>query len=316
MNFASLASSNAVLLLAGCLGAAALIWMWRRLTSRSPDSARAGRPRALDAVDTVIGWPPEATRVLTLRHQRALEVLRRAVPEHMILAQVPLSHFIKVPTRLSYVEWLRRVGHVCVDLMVCDAEQERVIGTYRLLTPAQALRAGGLYSDQEFDLAPLNELRPQMVELGRSCVHVEHRHGGVILALWGALAEFMQRNQLQAMVGCASIPMQYPGLAHGEGPARVWQQLSQSHLAEPALQVRPRVALPEALAHISSSEHAVEPPALIQGYLRTGAKVLGAPAWDSEFNTADLPIMMRMQDLPSRYQRMFLRGAERSGSTL
>jgi hypothetical protein len=121
MNFASLASSNAVLLLAGCLGAAALVWLWQRLTSRPTDTARTGRPRALDAVDTVIGWPPEATRVLTLRHQRALEVLRRAVPEHMILAQVPLSHFIKVPTRHSYVEWLRRVGHVCADLMVCDS---------------------------------------------------------------------------------------------------------------------------------------------------------------------------------------------------
>ena len=121
MNFASLASSNMVLLLAGCLGAAALVWLWQRLTSRPIDTPRTGRPRALDAVDTVIGWPPEATRVLTLRHQRALEVLRRAVPEHMILAQVPLSHFIKVPTRHSYVEWLRRVGHVCADLMVCDS---------------------------------------------------------------------------------------------------------------------------------------------------------------------------------------------------
>lgn len=121
MNFASIASTNAALLLAGCVGAAALLWLWRRLTSRPTDSTRLGRPRALDAVDTVIGWPPEATRVLTLRHQRALEVLRRAVPEHMILAQVPLSHFIKVPTRHSYVEWLRRVGHVCVDLMVCDS---------------------------------------------------------------------------------------------------------------------------------------------------------------------------------------------------
>ena len=121
MNFSSLASSNAALFLAGCVGAAALIWAWRYLTSRPADAGRPGRPRALDAVDTVIGWPPEATRVLTLRHQRALEVLRRAVPEHMILAQVPLSHFIKVPTRHSYVEWLRRVGHVCVDLMVCDA---------------------------------------------------------------------------------------------------------------------------------------------------------------------------------------------------
>ncbi|MDZ7854702.1 DUF2726 domain-containing protein [Sphaerotilus sp.] len=121
MNFSSIATSNGALLLAGCVGAAALLWLWRRLTNQPADPTRMGRPRALDAVDTVIGWPPEATRVLTLRHQRALELLRRATPEHMILAQVPLSHFIKVPTRHSYVEWLRRVGHVCVDLMVCDA---------------------------------------------------------------------------------------------------------------------------------------------------------------------------------------------------
>ena len=121
MNFSSIATSNGALLLAGCVGAAILLWLWRRLTNQPADSTRIGRPRALDAVDTVIGWPPEATRVLTLRHQRALELLRRATPEHMILAQVPLSHFIKVPTRHSYVEWLRRVGHVCVDLMVCDA---------------------------------------------------------------------------------------------------------------------------------------------------------------------------------------------------
>ena len=195
----------------------------------------------------------------------------------------------------------------CEHLMVCDAEQQIVIGTYRLLTPAQAQRAGGLYSDQEFDLTPINSWRAELVELGRSCVHPGHRHGGVILALWAALGEFMQRNQLQAMVGCASIPMQYPGLAHGEGPARVWQQLRHSHLAEPALQVRPRVALPEQLAQVSASGQAVEPPALIQGYLRAGAKVLGAPAWDSDFNTADLPIMMRMEDLPMRFRRMLMR---------
>ena len=105
----------------------------------------------------------------------------------------------------------------CEHLMICDEERDRVIGTYRLLTPAQAQRAGGLYSDQEFDLAPINAWRDKTVELGRSCVHADHRQGGVILALWGALAEFMQRNNLEAMVGCASIPMQYPGLDMAKG---------------------------------------------------------------------------------------------------
>jgi hypothetical protein len=38
----------------------------------------------------------------------------------MVLAQVPLSRFTRVPTRNSYVEWLRRVGNLCADLVVCD----------------------------------------------------------------------------------------------------------------------------------------------------------------------------------------------------
>jgi putative hemolysin len=49
----------------------------------------------------------------------------------------------------------------------------------------------------------------------------------------------------------------------------------------------------------------VDPPALIKGYLRLGAKVLGPPAWDPDFNTADLPMMMRIQELPARYRKHF-----------
>jgi putative hemolysin len=50
----------------------------------------------------------------------------------------------------------------------------------------------------------------------------------------------------------------------------------------------------------------VEPPALISGYLRAGAKVLGPPAWDPDFNAADLPLMLRFADLPLRYRKHFL----------
>ena len=76
----------------------------------------------------------------------------------------------------------------CEHLLVRDEESGDVIGTYRLLTPTQAKRAGSTYSDTEFDLTRLRSLRESMVELGRSCVHADHRHGGVILALWGAFA--------------------------------------------------------------------------------------------------------------------------------
>jgi putative hemolysin len=191
----------------------------------------------------------------------------------------------------------------CEHLIIRDDDTRQVIGTYRVLTPAQAKRIGSTYSDLEFDLTRLRAYRERMVELGRSCVHPEHRHGGVIMALWGALAEFMVRNKLDVMIGCASIPMLHQGVVSGEVAASIWHQLKQTHLADIEYQVRPRLALPLDNWEINT---AFEPPALIKGYLRLGAKVLGAPAWDPDFNTADLPMLMKINDLPARYRKHFL----------
>jgi len=195
----------------------------------------------------------------------------------------------------------------CEHLLVRDSATRQVIGTYRVLTPAQARRVGSTYSDTEFDLTRLRNVRERMVELGRSCVHRDHRHGGVIMALWGALAEFMVRNQLDTMIGCASIPMQHQGehgmVGGGHAAASIWRQVKEKHLASIEFHVRPRLPLP--IEQLDDTLD-VEPPALIKGYLRLGAKVLGAPAWDPDFNAADLPMMMRIADLPARYRKHFL----------
>jgi putative hemolysin len=191
----------------------------------------------------------------------------------------------------------------CEHLLVRSVDTQQVVGTYRVLTPAQAKRVGSFYSDTEFDLTRLRGLRERMVELGRSCVHADHRQGAVILALWGALAEFMVRNGLDTMIGCASIPMLHEGAVSGDVAASVWRQLRGTHLAPVEYQVRPRLPLP--VERLDDTLD-VEPPALIKGYLRLGAKVLGAPAWDPDFNTADLPMLMRIGDLPTRYRKHFL----------
>ena len=189
--------------------------------------------------------------------------------------------------------------HLLVRAPAVGGEPGPVIGTYRVLTPANARRVGALYSETEFDLTRLRPLRAKMVELGRSCVHPDWRAGGVILALWGALAEFMHRNALDTMIGCASISMR----DGGHFAASVWNRLKHTHLAPIEWRVEPRLALPvDELQH----DMAVEPPPLIKGYLRCGAKVLGAPAWDPDFNTADLPMLLRIGDLPARYRKHFL----------
>ena len=192
----------------------------------------------------------------------------------------------------------------CEHLLVRDEASGRVVGTYRVLTPAQAQRAGGWYSDREFDLSPIARFRPQAIEMGRSCVHADWRSGAVILALWAELGAFMSRNRLSVMLGCASMPMHWPGVPrHGAAAAAVWQQLRQQHLAAPEWQVLPHHPLP--LAELSEPLAVpVEAPALIRGYLRMGGQLLGPPAWDPLFNTADLPILLHITALPARYRRL------------
>lgn len=191
----------------------------------------------------------------------------------------------------------------CEHLLVSDEISGQVIGTYRVLTPVQAQRVGSTYSDTEFDLTRLRSLRDRMVELGRSCVHKDYRHGGVIMALWGALGDFMVRNKLDTMIGCASIPMLHNGVVSGDLAASIWRKVQATHLAPIEYHVRPRLPLP--IEQLDASLD-VEPPALIKGYLRLGSKVLGPPAWDPDFNSADLPMLMRLEDLPARYRKHFL----------
>jgi putative hemolysin len=187
----------------------------------------------------------------------------------------------------------------CEHLIVRDPQDGEVIGTYRVLTPAKASLAGGLYSDAEFDLSALHHLRPRLLELGRACVHPDHRQGGVILALWRGLIAFMAARGLDSMIGCASVSMRDGGHA----AASLWSRLRQTHLVAPPLHARPRLPLP--VEQLDQTLEVGLPP-LIKGYLRLGARLLGPPAWDPDFQTADLPILMQMADLPARYRRHFM----------
>jgi len=189
--------------------------------------------------------------------------------------------------------------HLLVRALGRDGDRGPVIGTYRVLTPAAARRVGGWYSETEFDLTRLWPLSKNMVELGRSCVHPGWRSGGAIIALWGALAGFMVRNRLDTIIGCASVSMR----DGGHFAASLWEQLRKTHPAQMEWQVTPRMPLP---IDELRRDLIVEAPALIKGYLRCGAKLLGAPAWDPDFNTADLPLLLRIDDLPSRYRRHFM----------
>lgn len=117
----------------------ALLLSWLLVWRRRQGSATARK--AVDAsLDTLQAWPPQAVRVLTLPERRAYDLLRKALPGRLILAQVPLARFISVPARHSYSDWLTRVGRLSVDLLVCD-HSSRVIAAIDIRSAEESARA-------------------------------------------------------------------------------------------------------------------------------------------------------------------------------
>jgi putative hemolysin len=185
----------------------------------------------------------------------------------------------------------------CEHLVVRDTRSGEVVGNYRILSPENA-RQVGYYSENEFDLTRLQHLRPRLAEIGRSCVHPDHRNGATIALLWSGLARYMTERGYDYLMGCASISM----ADGGHAAASLYNRLAEN-LGPQEYRVFPRCPLP--LAALRKDRQAETPP-LIKAYLRAGAWVCGEPAWDTDFNTADLPILMSMRKVSDRYAKHYL----------
>lgn len=257
---------------------------------RAPLAARSQRPNGSGAARLVADWATDDTQVAEaqrLRHEIFAVELGARLPG----ARLGLDMDVFDP----YCD------HLLLRTVDGTGTRGDVVGTYRVLMPHQARRLHpehGLYSDSEFDLTRLRHLRGRMVELGRSCVHPEHRQGSAVLIMWRALANYMARHDMDTMIGCASVSM-HDG---GHAAASLWERLRHLHLAPIEYRCHPRLALP--IAELDTGR-SVDPPPLLSGYLRLGARLLGPPAWDPDFHTADFPLFLRLSDLQPRHRRHF-----------
>jgi putative hemolysin len=188
----------------------------------------------------------------------------------------------------------------CQHLLVRRGDTDEVVGCYRILTDMQARNAGSFYSETEFDLTRILSVPGRFIEIGRTCVDPAYRNGATIALLWSGIARFIVMNQIDYLIGCASIPL----TTGTDKAAAIYQRLAASYLAPAEWRVFPKVPLPR--IQLTGSNETAEIPALIKAYLRVGAKVCGEPAWDPDFNVADLFIMLRTDSIAGRYARHFL----------
>lgn len=192
-----------------------------------------------------------------------------------------------------------RYDAFCDHLIVRDPDEGEVVGTYRILSPEGAQRAGSYYAEELFDLTLLHLLRGRLVEVGRACVHAEHRSGSVMLLLWTALARYLLENRYDYVMGSASIGVSDGGHA----AASVYRALSERFMSPEDLRMFPVRGLAIDRLHDTLP---VSPPPLLKAYLNLGAWVCGEPALDTDFGCADVPILLPLARMHTRYTRHFL----------
>ena len=185
---------------------------------------------------------------------------------------------------------------ICDHLIVEHAVTGRIVGTYRLQTGEIASAHAGFYSEREFDFSPYKQLGNSVIELGRACVHRDHRSSEVLYLLWRGIAQYAIHHGGRYLIGCSSLTSQDP--AHGMA---VYEAMRE-HLADPQLRTTPQPAF--AMPQISTGNASDKIPKLLRAYLAVGAQICGPPAIDREFKTIDF---LTLLDLEALHPRVYVR---------
>lgn len=188
---------------------------------------------------------------------------------------------------------------VCDHLIVEHLPTKEIVGTYRLQTGTNAAANLGYYCEQEFAFDVFEPIRGEMVELGRACVHQDHRNLAVLGLLWKGIASYAQLQGARYLFGCSSITSQDAGVG-----ASAYTELCRKHLVGPRWRTEPQPAYACPLDQLAAEP--VKIPKLLRAYLSLGAKICGPPALDRHFKTIDFLTLLDLESLPAAARERFL----------
>lgn len=202
---------------------------------------------------------------------------------------------------------------IVIDTRITD-KIDRIVGTYRLLRQPVAERNGGFYTKDEYDISPLLRNCTHMLELGRSCTHVDYRTRPVMQLLWQAIAEYITYYDNDVMFGCASF--------FGTNIEEIRESLSYLYHFHLAPEKYCPTALPAIAqnmniipkSEINAKKAFMNLPALIKGYLRLGGFIGNGAVIDTQFNTVDVCIIVKTGLLSERYKNHYDRKNQTTAS--
>jgi putative hemolysin len=187
---------------------------------------------------------------------------------------------------------------VCDHLLVEHLPTRQIVGTYRLQTGENAGTQRGYYCEQEFDFSVFAPARGKIIEVGRACVHQQHRNLVVLGMLWKGIADYATANGGSYVLGCSSLTSQDPAVG-----ASAYGDMCRKHLAPVEWRTKPRPSYDCPLSHLAAEP--VKIPKLLRAYLTLGAKICGPPAMDRQFKTIDFLTLVDLEKMPPLARQRF-----------
>lgn len=200
-----------------------------------------------------------------------------------------------------------RFDKLCDHLIIIDKRSNSLIGTYRLQS---SLHTKKWYTATEFHMKHIKRLPGIKLELGRACVHPDHRNGVTIALLWEGIKAYVEASGTSYLFGCSSIKT----TNHVEILQIYQYLLNNGHLShEHRVRPRGKFRINGMNKHFRACGVGcfdnLDPsmkdkiPSLLASYLKVGAKVCGSPALDKSFKCIDFLTLLDVSCLKSQYIR-------------
>lgn len=208
-------------------------------------------------------------------------------------------------SELEYDDFDQDFEHLILIDKLNKNPLENVVGVYRLLLSTSVNESRGFYSASEYDLTSLIKTNRKLLELGRSCIDIEHRGGVALHMMWSGLAQYVIKNNVEVLFGVASF--------HGVDVGQISHALSYLHYNHLA----PKELRPVAIDGKKIEMNVLnrldvkkiialkQLPPLIKAYIRLGGFIGYGASIDEGFNSIDVCLVMDTQNMSEKYRKIY-----------
>lgn len=223
----------------------------------------------------------DLVRIIELRHHSFVEDFAMAAPANWVDTD----------------QYDLLADHVIVK----HVDSKEILGTYRIVCSEFSDR---FYSQEQFEIQKLRELPEVKIELGRACIHREHRNGVTLNLIWKGLARYATVVNARYMFGCASVKTVSPELAY----SMFWHLYPFYFKDTLRSAVLPNYNCPKPTGIDSLPtwrEVEASIPPLLRSYLQAGAYISSEPALDALFGCVDFLTALDLKEINPKYHRRY-----------